>query len=488
MQKIIFYTISLLVTTFFYAQKKEGIVIDAKTKQPIAYATLQINSNKGTFTNEEGKFTLNIKDYKVTDSLKVSYIGYETISFAIKDIPKVISMEEGVINLDEVNLDQQQLSIEEIIQKANENYLNNYDNFKGIKQRIFVRNSSFSNIKEFKMEIDKAKNYDKKMIQKLNHVIDSIRKPMISNTSISYLDQLFDFYHKNKDTAKVSFVKATLLSNPDTDFSMDAVGEKLKKGFKNLFKDKVFKIKILFFKVEDSLKTKDITKEEKMLLHPAVLSRQMVNLYKKTMYAVDDNLLSEVLNPKLYDYTIAGNLFYNNEFVYEINFSPKKSKSKYQGKLYISDESFAVIKLDFNMLPDKKIEGVNLKWIGLKFKIYDWKGSIEFYQNENGKYVPKYFKQSKKMYNYSKIPLKFIENTKEKNKLKFKLKSKFETVLTQKSEMIFLKNEPLSNSEFKKMKLKKEFPLEKLKKYNPEIWKDYHIIAPTQKLLDYQIE
>ena len=487
MQKIILYTVTLLLTTLLYAQNKTGIVKDSATDNPIAYATLQITKNHGTITNEEGKFSLNVSNFKKTDSLKVSYLGYKTVSFAIKDIPETILLEEDVVNLDEVNLNQEQLSVEEIIQRARENQSKNYNNLSNLKQLVFLRFKSIAKIKEFKMEIDKAKNYDKKMIKKLNKVIDSIRDLTKNKSNISYKDLLFNLYRNDKDSTKLSYVKATLLSNPNNDFSAEAIGDKLKRGFKNLFKDKVFKIKILFFKVEDSLKTKDIVKKEKMLIHPANLARQMGNLYKHTTYS-EDNLISEILNEKYYDYKITNNLFYNNEFVYEITYSPKRSKAKYKGKIYISDESFAVIKLDFNMLPNKKVYGKSLKWLGFAYKLYDWKGTLEFYQDDSGKYVPKYIKQSKKSYSYSNIPLKFIENTKNKNKLKFKLKSEFENIETQKTEMIFLQNNGISNKEYKAIKMKKDFPIIKLKKYDSSIWKAYNIVAPTQDLLDYIVE
>jgi hypothetical protein len=488
MQKIIFYLVLILFSINLYSQNITGIVKDAKTQKPISSATVQISKSQGTISNEEGKFELNISNFKKTDSLKVTYIGYKTASFLVNEVPKIILLEEDIINLKAVNLNQEQLSAEEIIQKTNTNYSVNYNDFKNLKQRVFIRNKNINNVKQFNISIDKAKNYDKKLITDLNNVFNSIKQPMIKNNDIEFRDVLFDVFHKDKDSVKSEIIKATVLNNPNNDFSIKGIQKKLKTGLKTLFKDKIFKIKIMFFKVEDSLKTDNLSKKKKKsVIYPGALANQMKSLYKKIIYN-DVSLIKKILNPKYYDYKITDNLFYNNEFVYEITFSPRRSKAKYTGKLYISDESFAVIKLNFKMLPNKKLEGTNLKWLGVSYKLYDWNGTLEFYQNDLGKYVPKYFKQSKKLYSYIKIPFKFIENTKRKNKLKFKMKTKLENIFIQKHEYVFLENKSLKNSDYNKIVMKKEAPLIKLKKYNPQIWGKYNIPAPTQSLLEFEVK
>lgn len=487
MLKIIFSLIFLLLSVFLYAQNTSGVIKDAITKEPIPYATIQISKNNGTISNEEGKFHLKTSNSSKKDSLKVSFIGYKTVSFPINNIPKEIFLEQEVVNLEAVNLDKKQLSVNEIIQKAKENYGTNTNQLADLKQHIFVREKQITKMKKFDMEIDHPRNYDKKNIKRLNKLIDSIKQPMTSNTSTVFLDKLFNLYHLSKDSTKISYEKATLLSNPNTDFSMEGISKKLKKGFANLFKDKVFKIKVLFFKVQDSLKTDNLSKKEKSIIHPLSTLNTMKKIYKQSVYN-NNLLLLEILNEKYYDYKITNNLFYNNEFVYEITYSPRRSKAKYKGKIYISDETFAVIKLDFKMLPNKKLRGKSMKFLGFAYKIYDWNGTLEFYQNDDGKYVPKYIRQSKKTYSYMSIPLKFIENTKNKNKLKFKLKNTFETALKEQIEILFLDTETLSKAAYKKVKLKKEFPLNKLKKYHPEIWKKYNILAPTESLLKFKAD
>ena len=55
-----------------------GIVIDTETKEPIASASIKVkNADNYVFSNNNGKF--NLDNVSSTDSLVVSYFGYENI-------------------------------------------------------------------------------------------------------------------------------------------------------------------------------------------------------------------------------------------------------------------------------------------------------------------------------------------------------------------------------------------------------------------------
>lgn len=70
----------------------QGKVIDAKTKEPLLFATVRIKDIKiGVTTDVEGYFKLTIPDSLVTDQicLVITYIGYKTTEMVInkKDLP-----------------------------------------------------------------------------------------------------------------------------------------------------------------------------------------------------------------------------------------------------------------------------------------------------------------------------------------------------------------------------------------------------------------
>lgn len=79
MKKYILISFLLLFTVFSYAQNgtSKGVVIDSKTKEPIANAVVKIKgSNKFTVTNIDGAFEIKTKK---DDLLEISILGYKTI-------------------------------------------------------------------------------------------------------------------------------------------------------------------------------------------------------------------------------------------------------------------------------------------------------------------------------------------------------------------------------------------------------------------------
>lgn len=491
--KIIITLFILILNIFiFQAQTITGKIVNALTKEPIALATIQVDKDNGTISNIDGVF--NLKITKNNKTATISCIGYRSKTIAIKDWKKTIYLEESITEMEEINLSEKKLTVQEIIEKVKENYASNYSNWNDTQYKIFKRTQNTTKLSKLQVDIDKSKNYNKELIKKLNDTLDSLKQPFINYPNKSFEDVLYHYMQNEKGAINGEIEQATLLNNPELNFSMEKLSDKFLNVFKTLYTDKTFKVKISLFKVEDSLKMPD----DKELKQPKIYSLGQVFKTKQlytNLVKEENDLLDEILNPKKYKYTILNTLYFKDELVYEIDFDPKKGSSKYKGKFYVSDESFAILKLNYNMLHNKKLEGVNLKLIGLKYKVYDYKGTI-IYHKINTKYVPQYIKQHKITYNYVRIPVKFIENTKEKDKLKFKLKTLMESTASTNQEYLFLKTERLNKEKFKanieKIKKLKEagkkiegFPVKMIKKYDSSIWKKYNVIAPTYKILEF---
>jgi hypothetical protein len=94
-----------------------GQIIDSETKEPLPYATIayQIKST-GTFSNDDGFFTLSVFGAKPTDSISISYIGYKTLKTTI---------EEG-LKTDVFKLDQDQYQLQEITVTSDKLNLNKF--------------------------------------------------------------------------------------------------------------------------------------------------------------------------------------------------------------------------------------------------------------------------------------------------------------------------------------------------------------------------
>lgn len=70
-----------------FGQVIKGTVRDKETQEPLRYATLSvIGQNQRVITHHDGTFTLDVSRARATDSVSVSYIGYQPANYALSDI------------------------------------------------------------------------------------------------------------------------------------------------------------------------------------------------------------------------------------------------------------------------------------------------------------------------------------------------------------------------------------------------------------------
>lgn len=99
-----------IVTTNLLAQIYSGIIVDDKDRQPIAYANIGIpGKNVGTVSNENGFFSIEAKE--LSDTLKISFIGYDSSINTFKNLQTVdtIYLIKSIIGLEEVVIKPQNL-------------------------------------------------------------------------------------------------------------------------------------------------------------------------------------------------------------------------------------------------------------------------------------------------------------------------------------------------------------------------------------------
>lgn len=103
--------LTILSCYFGYSQNTievDGIVQD-KSEYPVPYANISFtNKYKGTMTNEDGAFLLEIFKSELNDSLEVSCMGYEPTKVKISDYlnqsDKIIRLKESIVELDEIKI------------------------------------------------------------------------------------------------------------------------------------------------------------------------------------------------------------------------------------------------------------------------------------------------------------------------------------------------------------------------------------------------
>ena len=181
----------LLTSLSIHCQSISSRVVDTKTNEGIPYATVQFSEHRGIITNEEGRFSINLNPgLEQQDSIYISSMGYKKTAIPFKaTLDSVIYIEPKAIELNEVYLFNNDLSIDEIIEKVKENLPSNY-NREPIKQRLFFRQSSLNTMTKLDIEFEKS------TIEELNKkFLDSVVSILPRNASY-YTESLCDFYRK----------------------------------------------------------------------------------------------------------------------------------------------------------------------------------------------------------------------------------------------------------------------------------------------------
>jgi outer membrane receptor for ferrienterochelin and colicins len=79
-----------MVCSACIAQSLVGSVIDAETREPLAFATVQlVGATAGATTNESGKFSINVPSNATTINLAVSFVGFKTDTIVVNSQTKI---------------------------------------------------------------------------------------------------------------------------------------------------------------------------------------------------------------------------------------------------------------------------------------------------------------------------------------------------------------------------------------------------------------
>lgn len=127
--------ISAFPTTSFITKKTtdireiKGEVIDADTKKPLVFATLNLlGSNISSITNTEGKFVLKVPSSLNKGKVLVSFLGYKSKEITLSQLSKdfnTISLTESVTELKEISV----ISVRDAANLVREVFKNKADNY-----------------------------------------------------------------------------------------------------------------------------------------------------------------------------------------------------------------------------------------------------------------------------------------------------------------------------------------------------------------------
>ncbi|MBK9792979.1 MAG: carboxypeptidase-like regulatory domain-containing protein [Sphingobacteriales bacterium] len=178
MRKIFFYILFSCVSLISYGQYElKGVVIDAKTKEPLPYVNYSISSGSGGTTDDSGRFefTVNAK----TDSVVFSYLGYKD-----EIVKKRFFIKDSFF----VKMHLENFMLEEFTVKAKRNKIP--------KDTVAIR--IFRNVVKHKDE-NKPKSYDSYQYEEYQKTVASLYN-ISSKITTRKIFKPFRFILENQDT------------------------------------------------------------------------------------------------------------------------------------------------------------------------------------------------------------------------------------------------------------------------------------------------
>ena len=117
MKRISFFLLLLILTVFVRAQESTycAKVMDADTGEPLPCVGVRVSNENTTLTNFDGEFCISTLP---TDSVRLTFIGYETVRFRADQMPKQIEMHTTERRLAEVTVQGKELLLTQISKKA----------------------------------------------------------------------------------------------------------------------------------------------------------------------------------------------------------------------------------------------------------------------------------------------------------------------------------------------------------------------------------
>ncbi|WP_373519709.1 carboxypeptidase-like regulatory domain-containing protein [Pricia sp.] len=505
-------SLPLLFLSMFYsasalqAQSLSSVIIDSVTKNPVPYATVQLN-NRGMITNEEGRFKFSFdQNIRENDSLFISSIGYESLGKPISEFTdSVIVLRPKAIELKEVIVSNKEYTPREIIELVEDNIEKNYfTDF--TKKRVFLRETYQNEVLKADYELKES------TIAAFNEsFLDSVIRSFPKKNTY-YTEMLGDLYgNDDADNQKLDLIKASEMYDKDKNLDVEKLEEKFNQIVKeNIKSDSYFKIKSGWFfgtKV-DADEMGDLFKEDIDSTDVAALNKRLAEEKKqkeerrKNFSGYKGRVLSDLIKnlpifgdtdyniifkPGRYELTLKNFTYLGDQAVYVIDFVPDGSP-EYRGQLYINADDFALIRMDFENT--EALRDFNL--LGVSINEYLAKGSILFAKGTDEKYHLRYYDIIKGVRAGVKRPLKIIEKNKnvkgrtKQNELSMKVDAAFGNV--NRYELVVFDEEPINENQFENFKENNEILPTYMPNYDPEFWKGYNIMEPNQAIKAFTSE
>nr|WP_321235423.1 carboxypeptidase-like regulatory domain-containing protein [uncultured Psychroserpens sp.] len=490
MKRYLSLSILFVFTCFLNAQELTATIIDKSTNTPVPFVAVQTAEFKGVISNEEGVFIIDLQDVD-SNTIELTCMGYQALTLSIEAIKAtnyIIQLTPAINELNTVYLTNTRPHVDSIIAKVKQNLKANYK-VDSLSYSFFYRETNHIDFENLNLKVKKASHFKKRQLVDANESLNKMGNEIKNGNFVHFTDYSGNLHVINNERKKLDVEKATTIINSNKNISLDNIQEKAQNiVLRYLDTTKTYKLKTGLFKIEDSL---SLVEEGDKMDNPN--ENDIQNLRESTSSILNksrlgsSSMLKTILNTDNYEYTLKNANFINNEMVYLIEFKHKRSRAKYSGSIYVSEDSYAVLKLDYRYAKGKRGEKFNLRLIlGVKYIENVNQGTIIYNKNKDDFYVPRYIKAESGEYFYIHRPLKFIENSSARNKTAFDFKIEGQT--KHREELLFSDISPLDLSIYDAFEETKSVTFESLRKYDANVWSGQETLAPSTELKTFDAE
>lgn len=496
---------SLTVVTFTQGQTDQNTsqtfsatVLDAKTQEPIPFATVQTGHNKGTITNTEGVFSVILEENRLeNDSIYISSMGYGKKGVLPNTtVDGIILLKAETNELDSVFLTNNPLEPEEVIARVKENIATNYPNTL-TQKKIFFRQSLHNTMNKMDVETKKS-------------TIEELDKELIDSV-VNLIPRKSDYYSESVATLSGNYIKQKLnveraakLYDKNKDVSAEGLGKRLENIFKeNVKPDSYLKIKSGLFGTKVALDEIDTTEgqEEEQGGGPVSVkvgedptTQDITKGVKgdiKSMYGAlffqEDAKLDILDKSSRYEFDITGYTTIDDAVNYVITFEPKGSKD-FAGTMYVNTEDYAVMRLEYRNV--KRLYGIKL--LGISYRETINRGKCLFAKDQEGGYSLHFMELEEGVQFGVDRPLKVIEKNKNvkgrRKQNELSLNIDMGTTAITKSEFVVFDSSVIDEATYTNASESTEAEATYLPAYDPDFWKGYTIMEPNAAIRAFEVE
>lgn len=466
----------------------KGIVMDIDKNTLLPYTNIYVkHKHIGVVSNEKGQFSLDIAGLDLSDTLRFQYIGYTTryITVGELDTIPIVYLKEEIFNLNETLIFGNTPNAKDIVRKILENKSKNYIPTTSKKQ-VFIRARDLSDLQTFELDCKRSS------ITQLDSEMIELLEEKIPKQSTSFTDFLGDLYFNGNEDDSIKFkidpIRTVSLKEKDI-----AELEQFETIFENIFSetkdDEYWKVKtgILSQKIdidEDSSQQVKDTLDKNLRKVSGYNSRIK---YRLRYSNLDDKVQWEfIYSPGKYKYIIIGGTRINGEDVYIIDFKPGNS-GMYQGRMYVSLLSYALIRADYEYAPEK--DGKNIQLFGVGYNENQFSGSI-YFEKKDSTYILKYFSRKSGFLASFERNISLLKKRKrfllDKKIMEIKLGVNFSVITEEQIEYLVLDDKEITQEEFNDFEQKETLDIIYVDQFDDNLWRGYSIIEPTKRMKEYK--